>query len=53
MQKAPGVVFGLELFGATMRQMGVADVDNLVVEGQWRSEVPAEVAVMAGPRGRC
>jgi nicotinate-nucleotide pyrophosphorylase (carboxylating) len=48
-QKAPGVVFGLELFGATMRQMGVEDVDNLVVEGQWRSEVPAEVAVMAGP----
>jgi nicotinate-nucleotide pyrophosphorylase (carboxylating) len=48
-QKAPGVVFGLELFVATMRQCGVEDVDNLVVEGQWRSEVPADVAVMAGP----
>src|ERR1700712_1749230 len=48
-QKAPGVVFGLEAFAETMRQCGVEDVDNLVVEGQWRSEVPAEVAVMAGP----
>jgi nicotinate-nucleotide pyrophosphorylase (carboxylating) len=48
-QKAPGVVFGLELFAETMRQCGVEDVDNLVVEGQWRSEVPAEVALMAGP----
>jgi nicotinate-nucleotide pyrophosphorylase (carboxylating) len=49
LQKVPGVVFGLELFGATMRQCGVEDVDNLVVEGRWRSAVPAEVAVMAGP----
>jgi nicotinate-nucleotide pyrophosphorylase (carboxylating) len=48
-QKAPGVVFGLELFGATMRQLGVEDVEDLAVEGQWRSEVPADVAVMAGP----
>jgi nicotinate-nucleotide pyrophosphorylase (carboxylating) len=32
-----------------MRQCGVEDVDNLVVEGQWREQVPAEVAVAAGP----
>ena len=32
-----------------MRQCGVEDVDNLVVEGQWREEVPAEVLLASGP----
>jgi nicotinate-nucleotide pyrophosphorylase (carboxylating) len=48
-QKQPGVVFGLAAVGEAMRQCGVEDVDNLVVEGQWREEVPAEVLVAAGP----
>ena len=48
-QKQPGVVFGLSVVAETMRQCGVEDVDNLVVEGQWRQEVPAEVALAAGP----
>jgi nicotinate-nucleotide pyrophosphorylase (carboxylating) len=48
-QKAPGVVFGLVAVAETMRQCGVEEVDNLVVEGQWREEVPAEVALAAGP----
>jgi nicotinate-nucleotide pyrophosphorylase (carboxylating) len=48
-QKQPGVVFGLELVGETMRQCGVEDVDNLVVEGQWRDGVPAEVLFASGP----
>jgi nicotinate-nucleotide pyrophosphorylase (carboxylating) len=48
-QKQPGVVFGLSLVAEAMRQCGVEDVDNLVVEGQWREEVPAEVALAAGP----
>ncbi len=48
-QKQPGVVFGLGVVAETMRQAGVEDVDNLVVEGQWREEVPAEVALAAGP----
>ena len=48
-QKQPGVVFGLSVAAETMRQCGVEDVDNLVVEGQWRQEVPAEVALAAGP----
>jgi nicotinate-nucleotide pyrophosphorylase (carboxylating) len=47
-QKAPGVVFGLELVAETMRQCGVEDVDNLVVEGQWRDGVPAEVLLASG-----
>jgi nicotinate-nucleotide pyrophosphorylase (carboxylating) len=48
-QKQPGVVFGLELVAETMRQCGVEDVDNLVVEGQWREEVPAAVLFASGP----
>jgi nicotinate-nucleotide pyrophosphorylase (carboxylating) len=48
-QKAPGVVFGLAAVAETMRQCGVEDVDNLVVEGQWREDVPAEVLIAAGP----
>ena len=48
-QKQSGVVFGLAAVAETMRQCGVEDVDNLVVEGQWREEVPAEVLFAAGP----
>jgi nicotinate-nucleotide pyrophosphorylase (carboxylating) len=47
-QKAPGVVFGLDLVAEAMRQCGVDHVDNLVVEGQWREEVPAEVVLASG-----
>jgi nicotinate-nucleotide pyrophosphorylase (carboxylating) len=49
LQKQPGVVFGLAAVAETMRQCGVDDVDNLVVEGRWREDVPAEVALAAGP----
>jgi nicotinate-nucleotide pyrophosphorylase (carboxylating) len=48
-QKQPGVVYGLGVVGETMRQCGVEDVDNLVVEGQWRDAVPAEVLFASGP----
>lgn len=47
-QKEPGVVFGLGAVAEAMRQCGVEDVDNLVVEGQWREEVPAEVLFAGG-----
>jgi nicotinate-nucleotide pyrophosphorylase (carboxylating) len=48
-QKQPGVAFGFEVAEETMRQCGVEHVDRLVVEGQWRGEVPAEIAVATGP----
>jgi nicotinate-nucleotide pyrophosphorylase (carboxylating) len=48
-QKQPGVVFGLAVVGEAMRQCGVEHVDNLVVEGQWREDVPAEVLLASGP----
>jgi nicotinate-nucleotide pyrophosphorylase (carboxylating) len=47
-QKQPGVVFGLAAVAETMRQCGVEDVDKLVVEGQWREDVPAEVVLASG-----
>ncbi len=48
-QKQPGLIYGLGVVGETMRQCGVEDVDNLVVEGQWRDAVPAEVLFASGP----
>jgi len=47
-QKQPGVVYGLAVVAEAMRQCGVEDVDNLVVEGQWREDVPAEVMLASG-----
>lgn len=47
-QKQPGVAFGFEAVEEAMRQGGVEHVDRLVVEGQWRQEVPAEVLLANG-----
>jgi len=47
-QKAPGVVFGLDLVVETMAQTGVAEVDTLSAEGEWRQDVPAEVLIARG-----
>ncbi len=47
-QKQPGVVYGLGVVAEAMRQCGVEHVDNLIVEGQWREEVPAEVLLASG-----
>jgi nicotinate-nucleotide pyrophosphorylase (carboxylating) len=47
-QKQAGVVSGLAVVAEAMRQCGVEHVDNLVVEGQWRDGVPAEVLVAGG-----
>src|SRR6201986_5681882 len=47
-QKAPGVVFGLDLVVETMAQTGVAEVETLSAEGEWRQDVPAEVLVARG-----
>jgi nicotinate-nucleotide pyrophosphorylase (carboxylating) len=48
-QKQPGVVFGLAAVAEALRQCGVDSVENLVVEGQWRDAVPADVALATGP----
>ena len=49
LQKQPGVVFGLAAVAEAMGQCGADHVDNLLVEGQWREDVPAEVLLAAGP----
>jgi nicotinate-nucleotide pyrophosphorylase (carboxylating) len=48
-QKQPGVVFGLQFAAEAMRQCGVEQIEELVLEGLWQREVPAEVALAAGP----
>jgi nicotinate-nucleotide pyrophosphorylase (carboxylating) len=48
-QKQAGVAFGFEVVEEAMRQCGAEHVDRLVVEGQWREEVPAEVLLASGP----
>jgi nicotinate-nucleotide pyrophosphorylase (carboxylating) len=47
-QKQPGVVFGLAAVAETLRQCRVEEVDNLVVEGHWREEVPGDVLLASG-----
>jgi nicotinate-nucleotide pyrophosphorylase (carboxylating) len=48
-QKAPGVLFGLEAAAETFRQAGAPDFEALTLEGEWRDGVPAEVASVEGP----
>jgi len=47
-QKQPGVVFGFEAAREVFRQTGAGEMDVLMVEGQWRDGVPAEVAFISG-----
>jgi nicotinate-nucleotide pyrophosphorylase (carboxylating) len=47
-QKAPGVVFGLDLVVETMTQTGVEEIEKRAPEGEWCQEVPAEVLVARG-----
>ena len=47
-QKAPGVVFGLDLVVETMAQTGVVEVEKLAPEALWRQTVPVEVLVARG-----
>ena len=48
-QKRPGVVFGFAAAREVFRQTGAGELDVLMVEGQWRDGVPAEVAFSSGP----
>jgi nicotinate-nucleotide pyrophosphorylase (carboxylating) len=48
-QKAPGVVFGLEVAAEVFRRAGAEALEQVAAEGAWRDEVPTDVAVVAGP----
>jgi len=48
-QKQAGIVFGLAVAEEAMRQAGAETFDRLAIEGQWRDELPYEVARATGP----
>ncbi len=48
-QKAPGVVFGLELARETFHTVGAERFEPLAAEAEWREGVPADVAALEGP----
>ena len=48
-QKEPGVVFGIEAAAEAFAQMGARAFAPAAPEGEWRDEVPADVALASGP----
>ena len=48
-QKQPGAVFGLAAAREAFEQAGASEFEPLIVEGEWREQVPADVALVAGP----
>jgi nicotinate-nucleotide pyrophosphorylase (carboxylating) len=48
LQKAPGVIYGLDLAEEVFRQAGCDEFERLVEEGEWRDEVPTDIARVAG-----
>ena len=48
-QKAPGVLFGLDVAAEVFRQAGAGELAGIASEGEWREEIPAPVAGVAGP----
>ena len=48
-QKQPGVVFGFDAAEEAFRQSGAEGLERLAPEGEWREEVPADVAAVTGP----
>ncbi len=48
-QKAPGVLFGSDVSAEVFRQAGAGELEAVAAEGEWREEVPAAVARVAGP----
>ena len=48
-QKEPGVLFGLDVAAEVFRQAGAGELEAVAAEGEWRADVPAEVARVEGP----
>jgi nicotinate-nucleotide pyrophosphorylase (carboxylating) len=48
-QKQPGVVFGLDVAAEVFRQTGAGELERRAEEGEWRDEIPANVASVTGP----
>jgi nicotinate-nucleotide pyrophosphorylase (carboxylating) len=47
-QKAPGVLFGLDVAAEVFRQAGAGELEAVADEGEWREDVPAAVARAEG-----
>lgn len=48
-QKQAGVIFGLGVAAEVFHQVGAGELDRLVPEGEVATDVPREIAVIAGP----
>jgi nicotinate-nucleotide pyrophosphorylase (carboxylating) len=48
-QKAPGVLFGLDVAAEVFRQTGAGELEGVAGEGEWRDEIPTVVARIDGP----
>lgn len=48
-QKAPGVLFGLDVVREVFKQAGAESLERQAAEGQWRDEIPAGVGLVIGP----
>jgi nicotinate-nucleotide pyrophosphorylase (carboxylating) len=48
-QKAPGVLFGIDVAAEVFRQAGAGELEAVAAESEWRDDVPAEIARAAGP----
>ena len=47
-QKAAGVLFGLDAAAEAFEQAGAGELERLASEGEWRSDVPIQVARVRG-----
>jgi nicotinate-nucleotide pyrophosphorylase (carboxylating) len=47
-QKGPGVLFGLDVAAEVFRQAGAAELEGVAAEGEWRDDVPMEIARATG-----
>ncbi len=48
-KKQAGVLFGFDAAEEAFRQAGAAGFDRLAAEGEWRDDVPSDVALVVGP----
>jgi nicotinate-nucleotide pyrophosphorylase (carboxylating) len=48
-QKAPGVLFGLDVAAEVFRQAGTRELEGVAAESEWREDVPAVIARADGP----
>jgi nicotinate-nucleotide pyrophosphorylase (carboxylating) len=48
-QKQPGVLFGLDAAEEAFRQSDATGFERLAPEGEWREDVPTDVAIATGP----